>query len=133
MKPTYLAAALAAAVTLTGMSTPAHAGFTTTLGVYDPDLGETDVLDVAGDQFTFGWQGSGDGSFDVFFNANSSEVSGTAGGVRWSVNDDQNVAQNVFLRMRFLTIFAFLDLHQLGQSFSLLLLRRLRMVKINSR
>ena len=102
MKRIYLAAALAAAVTLTRIVYPAQAAFTTTAGVYDPDLGETDVLDVAGDQFLFGWQGFGDGSFDVFFNADSSEVFGTAGGVRLSVNDDQNVAQNVSFTDTFL-------------------------------
>ncbi|NBB83185.1 MAG: VPLPA-CTERM sorting domain-containing protein [Alphaproteobacteria bacterium] len=77
MKATYLAAAVAVAV---GMSGPAHAAFTG--GVipgsenYNPDPNGNDTLDAFGDQFNFSWQGTGDGSFDVEFEATLPEVVG---------------------------------------------------------
>ena len=80
MKPTYLAAALAAAVTLTGMSTPAHAAFTkVTVGgpFYDPDLGVENELDTIGDEVTFTWTANGSGTMPAMnFKASSPELLG---------------------------------------------------------
>ena len=81
MKPTYLAAALAAAVTLTGMSTPAHAAFTIDESGYSPDAGTLKKIDEVWGKFNFDWAvdgsgGSVNGSFNVSFLAESIALDG---------------------------------------------------------